>query len=221
LGVFIGLLGAYLWLVPYWTLSHQGTLFNVNATAAEWLSADAAPAAGMYHFAAGAFVLQQRYGFARSTASGTESQFYCAAPIVASAQQARAVFWVKAYGCCDATSSSCWDAHTAPGSVTGAYLLMRHAADVIAEIRDARAVASGKLAVNTTYTGDQLNALPFVYLELSADPEAIRDSLYKSGMLWAVLMTALWPWELFSLALLSFSATVLSQTVSRTTATGF
>jgi hypothetical protein len=192
-GVFIGLLGAFLWLVPWWTLSHQGTLFNVNATSTEWLDANAAPTAGIYHFSSTAFVNQQYFGVQTVTLSSANSKHYCAAPIVAGAQQARTVFWVTATGCCNAKLSTCWDAYTVPGSVTGAYLTTRFATSIRAESSLARTAASKKLAANSTYADYQLDALPVVYLELTGDPEAIRDAFLTKGIVFAVVLTVFWP----------------------------
>jgi hypothetical protein len=192
-GVLIGLLGAFVWLVPWWTLSHQGTLFNVNATSTEWLNANAAPTAGIYHFSSSAFVNQQLFGIHTVAVSSTAQKHYCAAPLVASAQQTRTVFWVTAIGCCNAKLSTCWNAYAAPGSVTGAYLTTRFATSMQAELTLARTSASNKLAVNSTYSREQLDALPVVYLELTTDPEATRDSFFTTGIVFAVVLACFWP----------------------------
>jgi hypothetical protein len=192
-GILIGLLGAFLWLVPWWTLSHQGSLFNVNATSTEWLDANTAPTAGIYHFSSSTFVNQQFFGVRTLAVSSTSQKHFCAAPLMASAQQTRTVFWVTAIGCCNATLSTCWNAYAASGSVTGAYLTTRFAKSMQTELKLARTAASNKLAVNSSYSPDQLDALPVVYLELTADPEAIRDSFLTAGIIFTVVLTCFWP----------------------------
>jgi hypothetical protein len=43
LGLLIGLLAAYLWLTPWWMMTHNGTMYSVDAGASAWIQNNTTP----------------------------------------------------------------------------------------------------------------------------------------------------------------------------------
>ena len=138
------------------------------------------------------------------------SIYYCTAPIVTSATQARAVYWLTDYGsCCAWSGTSCWNAYSSPGSISGAYLQVRRPEYMSSTYSDARVRACARLAMlNASITSASICALPAVYVVLNADPEAARNTMHSQGMTYVGIMTGLWPLVLGCIFLVCFAGTL-------------
>jgi hypothetical protein len=190
MGLLVGLIGGIFFLTPWWIMVHLGTALNVDAAALDVIVNGTQPTSGIYHFQPTAFVNQDRYGYWVDD----RRDFRCTAPIVSSLAQVRVVYWVTSSGkCCRSTGTTCWDAASSPGSISGAYLQVRHPEHISYGYSDARVKSCERLAFNTSYSAASICSLPTVYLKLDSNPEATRDSLYSSGMIYAGIMAGLWP----------------------------
>jgi hypothetical protein len=147
---------------------------------------------GIYRFNSTAFVNQAKFGYYKGGTSKSPVS-YCAAPIVASAAQRQVVFWVVNTGCCSTSSISCWNAFTTPGSVRGGYPFVRYSSSIDSGYQSARSSACNALAYNSSFSGASLCSLPTVYLTLDSNPEELASKNYSNGMIFAGVMTGLWP----------------------------
>ena len=116
------------------------------------------------------------------------STVYCVAPIVANANQTKALYWTSSSddACCSATACTCFNQWTAPGKITGAYRQKRYT----------DWIASGQLASRDNALskfGTSGVAMPQLWVTLASDPQAYADSLYRSGLVYAITLTVLWP----------------------------
>jgi hypothetical protein len=152
---------------------------------------------GTYHFTSTAFVNKAQFGFKLIPADFTKLRFsdtyYCTAPVVATASQTQALYWVIGKDCCTTSTTKCWVKYSSPGSVTGAFALTRSDDILNGAYGDARVAASLKLAQTSNSTAAELVALPSVFVELSSDPDAVARSYRASGFAFSVIMALLWP----------------------------